>query len=488
MNKLKNMIKKYDVPFIIIISILIITGFILNVEAQAGDELWNFANIYKIYNGNQIYSDINVIITPLFFVIGNLLFKLLSANILVFKLYDLIIAISLILVVYLILKKSIKDKKISMIVVMCFIFYFIGIFIGGANYNTLALVFCFIGIYYIISHKEKRNYILQGTIAFIIFLIKQNMGVYYILGLVIYELFINRKIKEILITSITFLAELIITLAIFQMNGNLYNFMDFAFGGIGEFASKNASFTTVAGLSAILINLLITIASIYIIKNQKIEIKEEVKENLKIFCSFLLPLTLVIYPIANEYHTRMSYILTIIIVVYIVYQFIEGIKINKILQIVFCAIVGLAISFSVFLLINYIIKINSKEYKFEVDSPYFGILMKEEKYEDLKQIDEYIMQNEKNGIKVKILSHQALWYVTPLKQNNGVMDLPFKGNLGSRGEDGLIDDIKKLYNTKILLQKEKDKKYQESEKVENFIKENYEKVEEIGIFEVYYIE
>ena len=135
-----------------------------------------------------------------------------------------------------------------------------------------------------------------------------------------------------------------------------------------------------------------------------------------------------------------------------------------------------------------IIKINSKEYKFEVDSPYFGILMKEEKYEDLKQIDEYIMQNEKNGIKVKILSHQALWYVTPLKQNNGVMDLPFKGNLGSRGEDGLIDDIKKLYNTKILLQKEKDKKYQESEKVENFIKENYEKVEEIGIFEVYYIE
>ena len=67
------------------------------------------------------------------------------------------------------------------------------------------------------------------------------------------------------------------------------------------------------------------------------------------------------------------------------------------------------------------------------------------------------------------------------------MDLPFYGNLGQDGEDGLIASIKNLKNTKVLILKEGETRSQESEKMKEFIRKNYEKVEEISLFEVYYI-
>ena len=107
---------------------------------------------------------------------------------------------------------------------------------------------------------------------------------------------------------------------------------------------------------------------------------------------------------------------------------------------------------------------------------------------DMPYIDEivnYINEEDKQTI---VLSYYSNLYMNVLDRNNGKMDLPFYGNLGKEGEDGLIEEIKELQNTNLLILKEEDKEYQESKKVRNYVIENYKQIGEIGRFFIYDIE
>ena len=88
MKKLLKLINKHDNISMLIWLIILTSTFVFWHNMDANDELWNFSNIYKMYNDYVIYKDINVIITPLFFTVGQILFKLLGANYLVFRLYE----------------------------------------------------------------------------------------------------------------------------------------------------------------------------------------------------------------------------------------------------------------------------------------------------------------------------------------------------------------------------------------------------------------
>ena len=91
MEKVINMIKKYENIFVIILLFVSLIGVSFYVSLEANDELWNFQNVYKMYNGYQIYQDANVICTPLFFYLGNLLFNIFGANFFVFRIYNILI-------------------------------------------------------------------------------------------------------------------------------------------------------------------------------------------------------------------------------------------------------------------------------------------------------------------------------------------------------------------------------------------------------------
>ena len=80
-------------------------------------------------------------------------------------------------------------------------------------------------------------------------------------------------------------------------------------------------------------------------------------------------------------------------------------------------------------------------------------------------------------------------YTILTDDNNKNFDLPFLGNLGKDGEEGLIQEIQKLKNTKILIKtNEKDVFWQESKKVRKYIKDNYEKEGTIEDFDIYNIQ
>lgn len=166
---------------------------IFSVCLGTGDEIWNFANIYKMVNGYQIYKDANVIITPVFFIIGEIAFKILGANYFIFRLLDSLIYSTMILIVYNILKQ-LKIRKSNALLYTLIIHYFMYTIVhGGANYNILAIMLALLGIYITIKYNNtKRFAILNGIIIYLIIFTKQNIGVYYLLGTILMRIF-NKK-------------------------------------------------------------------------------------------------------------------------------------------------------------------------------------------------------------------------------------------------------------------------------------------------------
>lgn len=109
--KVKKFVEKHDEIFVTILIFIMSLGYSLYIKTLAGDELWNFQNVYKIYNGYKIYVDANVITTPIFHFIGALVFKIFGANFFVFRMYGLVIYTIFFVGIYKLFKCLKIDKK-----------------------------------------------------------------------------------------------------------------------------------------------------------------------------------------------------------------------------------------------------------------------------------------------------------------------------------------------------------------------------------------
>ena len=70
-----------------------------------------------------------------------------------------------------------------------------------------------------------------------------------------------------------------------------------------------------------------------------------------------------------------------------------------------------------------------------------------------------------------------------LNKNNGILDLPFNGNLGRKGVNGLIEKMQNMNNTQILLDEEPF--WQIPLKAREYVLLNMKKIGEIGEFSIY---
>ena len=484
--KIKAIINKNEKILVFILILLAVSLIALNynVELGANDELWNFSNILKMVNGYTIYKDLNVIITPLFFYVGKFLFKFLGSNYLIFKIYNIAIYTTLYYLIYKIFKQAkIKFNRLVFFLIVIYLFTF-GTIFAGASYSILAIDFYLLGILLMIKGKDK---IAQGIIIFLIFMTKQNVGIYYAIGYTLYELIenksISKTIKKVLPAFLVSITLILAYLLYLFTTNNLYNFINYAFLGINEFGNKNLKYDKSILLFIVL---MITIYSfmIWICHSEKVKIKN--KEQFKILTYFSLPALLCIYPLMNEYHKVMGVIPTIITFIIIIEKsFFEELTNYRIVDIIIKIIDTISILIilvaSTYIIINYTININ-KNTSYEI---YYGENISEELKNNINNILNYIKENEKEGFNIKILSYRSSLYMNILNRNNKNMDLPFYGNLGKEGEEGLIKEIQELKNTKLLIYKEEDNVYQESKMVRKYIIENYEKIEEIEDFYVY---
>lgn len=489
LKKLYLKITEKDNIIVFFIIFLSIIGISLNVNIEVSDELWNFQNVYKLFNGFEIYKDANIICTPLFFYIGNIIFKILGANFFIFRIYNIIIDVILFFSVYILCKKMKMSKSSSLIAT--FFMLFMGaytIILCMANYNILALIFFVIGVIIALKEKlEKKDFFIQGIIAFLIFFTKQNMGIYYFLALIFIVIIQNAKMKEkicnlSIITATTGILGIVMLLYLY-VNGNLEGFINYTILGLGEFASRNISIN----ISLLIIFLAIVSLNIYLaiilVKGKKLNNEQ----NIKILVIYSVFLTFSILPIMNMAHFCIGMFLAFIFTIYVIDVIIHNIfmkrkksmVIKKIITIVLICI-GIALSMGNF--INWYVCI--KNSNVSSDSPFYGGIIENEKYDKIIEIINYIKENENRVI---VLSEDAALYMILLNRSNGKMDLPFAGNLGKNGEDGLIEELEALDDTQILIKKDKEKiNWQESEKVREYIIKNFEYIGELEDYLIYY--
>lgn len=483
--------KKVNIDFCVAcIIFILLSSSVFYVRFVLVDELWNFSNIYKMCNGYTIYKDINMITTPLFWYVGSFIFNIIGANYLSFRIYNLIIYFVLFYVIYIIFK-SLKIDEVSSLFYTLIIYMLLYVTIGvGANYNCLAILFYLLGVLLNLKIDKEKWYLpyLQGVITFVIFFTKQNIGIYYLISSCIMNILIsfsNKNVKKQLIFFIKqvliFIIFCFVSLIVLIMQNNLDSFIDMCILGINEFAVNNITIE-IKSITVLAIITISIIISFILIKGKKVDNNIRLN-NIKIlpFVIMCLPIA---FPIFNRYHVYLASILGIVLLIYNIDKLIVVELINKrtTKKLYIIAISIITIYHVIFCIVN-----NSKYYKnlSTYINPYYGSMITNEQIENINKVCDFIMKNEQKGIDVKIISYKSNLYMNVLNKNNGILDLPFYGNLGKNGEEGIINIISSMNNIKILIQKDDNLFFQESNKVRNYIKQNLKYEGEIEEFLIY---
>ena len=101
-------------------------------------------------------------------------------------------------------------------------------------------------------------------------------------------------------------------------------------------------------------------------------------------------------------------------------------------------------------------------------------------------VSDYIISMEKEGIKVYILDPEACSHTIKIDRYNKNYDMFLKGALGSKGEEGQIENLNQEENIRVLILKEKYRlNWQAPKQVIKYIRNNWKKVGEIYIFDIY---
>lgn len=497
MKKISEFVRKNENICIILLIVFSLFGVVFYISLGINDELWNFQNIYKMYNGFQIYEDANVICTPLFFYIGNLLFNFLGANFFVFRIYNILIFIIYYYFIYKILRELKINIKFSTIIVLLLIMYKnYSTPKVMANYNSLALAISLFGIYWLIKSKceiDNKNIIIQSIICFLVNLTKQNIGIYYFVALTIIILFKSKKnrIKIMLKEAFIFVILAGIFLIFLYTNGLLEGFINYTITGIISFAKTNVSINVyyiIIEVLTIIINLSITT---FLIRQKKIEISLEEKNNMLILNCFAILMAFIVYPIVNEAHFMFSIIISIILLIYLINIILKKgeiylKRINYVISIIFVCIIFIDIIINILKFLNWSKEVFNNKYFYTYKKPYFGVIITDEMYNNIDVITNYIEQKEKEGKDVIIFSSKAALYMVPEKQSNGFYDLPFNGNFGSLNEQEIFDKLKERENVLILLEKNEDSiNWQENKNIIQKIKKEFNYIEDIEEFEIY---
>ena len=334
---------------------------------------------------------------------------------------------------------------------------------------------------------------MQKIMIFIIFLTYQKLGAAYFIAIIVYEI-INKDFKSLFKELFIAFLLLVIFLLYLYFNQNLYEFINYAILGMKEFGSKNWAIE--GNIFSILLFLLIPILTLLsvIITTRTIKDKLNIENNqeivYKMYFSFIFAVFtyIIIIPIINVYHVFLASILMLISLMYIIdfliKPIIEESSIKTVINtIIICIIIVFLINDGkgVYEYINSS-KCTSK------DSPFYGVTINEELDNTLKNVGKYIQNNDKETIVLSTYAPLISLYLNDL--DNGEYDLPLRGNLGKDGEMGLIEKIKKLKDTQILLLHETEEEkemYQFAYDVADYIKQNYAYIGQIDKFDIYEI-
>lgn len=397
------------------------------------DLIWNYGFCYNFAKGLKMYKDFNMVITPLFPTIFGLIMKLFGNNMVIFYLSNAIIPTIIFYLVY----KYYRKVLVEVILLVSFV--------SSPNYNLLCLLFLF--ILFVLEDKKSNDYLI-GFVLGLTFLTKSSIGILSLASLYYYK-----DIKKIFKRIIGFLLPNIFFIIYFYINKSLFDYFNYAFLSLFDFASNNSRFN----IFGILVFVISIIFLVYIFRK---------KRDIKIL--YILCFQIMSYPIFNMMHILMSFIpLMFYILLMLENNFYN--KYKKIL-IIFLICPLLSVIFQ-----NMVLDLkygtNALKYK-KIEAKYYN--------------DAYKIKDEvKNLSNVYFNMYEAYYYKLLLGLDINKYDLLLTGNLGYNGEDKVLKYYDSLAEGTQFIMYNTFEEGQASKKIYNYIKDNYKVVKIFDKFVLY---
>lgn len=433
-------IKNYKNKIIELIIIFTIT-FLFNLICNplTSDEIWNYGFAYNIANGLLPYKDFNLVVTPLFPFIGALFLVIFGKNLIVYHLFNAVICT----LIFYFMKKCTNRGY--------YILYSILLLFSLPNYSLFSLLLLYIIIY---LEENNKNDLLIGIFIGLMFLTKQNIGIVFIIPILL-----TKNLKKIKTRIIGFFIPNIILLIFLIFTKSLFYFIDYTFLGLTSFANENTVFS--------IWGILNIIAIIYLIL--------EYKNKKTIIAIYLLCFQVLAYPIFDTYHVIIPFIP-------VLGYFLSHLNlVVKMTKISFCVFIGILFIYNIQNLINNNIKFPNDTFAFKLRplnnySLYY-----------INEVSNYI----KNTNNVYIINANA--YLYKLESNIPItkFDLLNDGNLGKDGDIKIIEELKdrckKNDCTFLMLEAEINNTQlsQTNQKIIKYVDENYDKCGKLLTLTIY---
>lgn len=494
--------KDLVIDSVVFISIVILIMSAILVKPLGNlDELWNYNFAKNIAEGRLPYKDFNMIQMPLLPIICAFFLKVIANELIVMRLLAIILNSLILFMVYKIMTVLKINKKVIFLFLMSIYLIYYNYFCIDYNYSILLIALT--GIYLELNFSNK-NTILKSNIKHDIgvgvligtsILLKQTTGLFISAIFVFYKLLIISKkiqIKEIVkIISLRLIGIFIpigLLLSYLILNNIWWEFLDYAIYGIRTFSNKieYAYLIKNSNLHIKVLSILVPFVILYmylktVVKTQKT--KED--NNIFILFCYSVGCFIVVFPISDVIHFLIGSMPAIISFVYIIYIRLikkERIKefVKKYIKAFFIIITIVLLTTSIVMTINYL-----SNYKTFSKSNHYKFISTDLDKNILK-MDSYIIKKRQEGKKVYILDASACLYMIPLDEYNKNYDMFLKGNLGSKGEAGQIENLQNEENIIVLIKNEKYlRNWQNPEQVRKYIIENWSKKGEINQFDIY---
>ena len=402
------------------------------------DEIWSYGFSYNISSGLIPYKDFNMVITPFYSILMALFLKI-NNSILFFHIINALIPTSILFIAH----KLIKEKVFIILPLLIF-----PLNITFPNYNLFLLLLFVLLIY---LEKNKKNDILIGIVLALILLTKQSVGI-FLIPVSIYYL---KDKKKLLKRSISIIIPIIVFIIYLLVTNSLKQFIDLCILGLFDFGKGNSSFSIF-----FIVTILLLIILLLLMRNNK-----------KIEYYYLLTFISMCIPLFDLYHVQ------IYLTAYLIILFINTTKIFK------PKLIGL--SLFVGLLSIYIIKSN-----FNINYYPNKLNLFEYRYiskNNINTTNEVIKYMNKYNNKVMFIGPNAYYYKLITNQRINYLDLINTGNFGYNGSNKLLNDVKKLDKDYVFFvsKDELGRGKQTDQKLIKYIINNYEKIDEIYLYDIY---
>ena len=510
----KEKIKAISKDFILFIFIAVMVFSIIAINPISNlDEIWNYNTARAITQNLIPYKDISMITTPLLPMITALFLKLIANEVIVSRVLASVLWGGVLFSIFKILKLLIKEENTCLIITALLGLLFRDCYC--IDYNILSLMFSLIILYIELKNIDKPHFennktdFLIGILAGLTVCTKQSIGAILAIIVVGYKIIFvqnKREFIEYLKTAfkriIGILIPMILVFIYLITTNSLQDFINYAVLGISTFSNKipyaqlmNNDKKEIQILSRIMPFILLAMAVLTIVLQNK-----KKKENIgntdnKILTILIYSLSTIIimYPISDEIHFLIASTITFIGLAYILYLLGIAIynKINlqskkKIYKITSLLISIILIAFIAVRGIENITEYIKQE-KNETIEHYKNIQISEYLQERINEIDNFILEQEKENKKVYILDAEAAIYMIPINNYNKDYDMFLKGNIGKDGQEGQIQKIKQKATNEIILIRKRNlqSNWQTPTEVVDYVRENLEFMGEVSIYEVY---